>query len=81
MKLLVFPGTNLKNIPNGLRSLADEIESGELDIKSLTMASDKHVFHLGDVNDEMSVKHGIFNLTFGIQMLSDLWRLILHDRE
>jgi hypothetical protein len=66
-KVIKFP--DLRNIPLCLRNIADEIEAGDLPIKSMTIATSDQVYHLGTKHEDEAIKDAIFNMTIGIDTL------------
>lgn len=52
-----------------LRSIADNIDSGEYSSDSCTIILGSDVFHAGCVSDQQAASDAVFNMTFGIHKL------------
>jgi len=66
--------THLKpftNIPDSLRSIADEVESGLFKDESCTLIIGTDVFHLGTFHDDAAAEKAIWDMTYGIYKLMD----------
>lgn len=75
LKPIEFPGTTLKDIPAGLRKIAEEIEKGEIEAKSITLSTGDDLFHLGDVSNELAKKNAVFNLQSGMHnLMKAIWK-------
>jgi len=59
----------LTNIPDSLRSIADEIESGLYDADSCTLILGVDIFHLGTFHDDDAGVKSIWDMTYGIHKL------------
>ena len=57
------------NIPQGLRNIADAIDSGEIEATECTIVMGTEIFHLGCFSDENAAVNTIFDLTLGIQLM------------
>ena len=62
----LFPN---QSISEGLRNIADGVDSGDLPDGDCTVIIGKEVFHLGNVSDEQAAADAVFNLTLGIHKL------------
>ena len=58
------------DIPEELRSIADQIESGEIEGDDCTVVIDREVFHLSSQSPELSVCQAVFNMSLGINKLT-----------
>jgi len=58
-----------QSVSEGLRNIADDIDSGNLPDESCTLIIGTEVFHLGNVSDQQAGADAVFNLTLGIHKL------------
>lgn len=58
------------DIPNSLRRLADDIESGEVEVEDLTIVGHNYLAHLGEAVDERAAEQAAFNLMVGQNLLA-----------
>ena len=62
----LFPN---QSVSDGLRNIADEVDSGELPDDGCTVIIGKEVFHLGPGSDEQAATDAVFNMTMGVHKL------------
>ena len=62
----LFPN---QSISEGLRNIADDVDSGDLPDDGCTVILGKEVFHLGCASDEQAATDAVFNMTMGIHRL------------
>ena len=62
----LFPN---QSISEGLRNIADDVDSGDLPDDGCTVILGNEVFHLGCASDEQAATDAIFNMTMGIHRL------------
>ncbi len=55
--------------PNALRSIADQIESGEIQESECTLIIGRDVYHLGVKEDYIAFDNSVINMTYGIHKL------------
>lgn len=62
------------NVISGLRALADQIESGEIEVGNfgLTVVTGGDVFHLGTHDDDQAASNAVFSMNLGILKLTQM---------
>lgn len=67
-------------IAETLRSIADDIENGNIETSNMTLVADcgKEIYQIGSLNDAASAKDLIFNLTTALTRASILFT---HDEQ
>jgi len=58
-----------QSVSDGLKNIANYVDSGELPDESCTLIIGTEVIHLGCVSDEQAATDAIFNMTLGIHKL------------
>jgi len=58
-----------QSVSDGLKNIANYVDSGELPDDNCTLIIGKEVIHLGCVSDEQAAADAIFNMTLGIHKL------------
>lgn len=57
------------NIPDTLRTIADEIERGEINPEAVTLIAIPHVYQIGVFNDNDAASETVFSCNFAIHKL------------
>ena len=58
-----------QSVSDGLRNIANYVDSGELPSDNCTIIIGTEVIHLGNVSDEQAAADAIFNMTLGTHKL------------
>lgn len=57
------------NVVEGLRRIADQLESGELQHNRVTLVAGNEIFQVGTVNNSQAAKDAVFDLNVGLALL------------
>lgn len=57
------------NASVALRNIADQLDSGELDVDEVTVIAGTEIFQCGQYDEAKAVEGAVFNMTFGIHKI------------
>lgn len=63
---LLRPSTDLVQ---GLRNIADQVESGQIKAQHITVVADSKVFHLGTVSNSQAAVNAVWDLNIGLSYM------------
>jgi len=58
-----------RDVPTGLRNIADAMEAGEYPDDGCTLIIATDVFYLGAVTDEQAAADAVFDMTYGLHKM------------
>lgn len=68
------------DVVRGLRWLADQIESGEMPFKNVSVAFPNDIYHFGEINAEKATLNCAFNLQRGLYILNSSIETMDYDK-
>lgn len=65
----VFPIKACADVVATLRRIADDIESGDIEVDGVTIIAGSRIYHCGQVDDGRAAVNAVFDMTVGLALM------------